>query len=915
MFEKHRRPTKGRLSAVFLALAAVLFGAFPASTPAAPSIEYTAPRAVAFRDISTDPREDEATEILRSDFDEDGLLDVLVASSRYVGDGNTTIRLHLLRGDAIALFDPPETIEFGTRHGAAVDAVRGDFDRDGHSDVVILLDHGVTTFKGDGAGGLVRILEFGLADAATEAIAADFDGDGIADLLVTGDAFGVALYKGDGTGDFLFFESFFVQDPGAVAAADFDEDGNLDLLLTQPRRGDRVSLRLGDGTGRFSDPVHEATEVYDPTDAVIGDFDGDGHADYVSVGSVAIAGRMLSLHRGDGTGAFATMPLVPARQAMRLGTGDFDGDGLADVLAQGHSWTIAFGSRGGALERPRTAPGPDSPDKGAAGDFDRDGRVDFVSLLPESNRFVFQRGDGRGGLNEPLFAPPPSTPRLLSDLVLADFDRDGALDAAATDGGTSSPRPAFLYRGDGAGGFSESGRLETPFEARIASGDFDGDGTADLAFAYFLEVRVDLGDGAGGFTTGAATPLPGSGAMTKLSALDADGDGRLDLALLRINADRFGNGSLTLLLGDGTGGFSALAPVDVGLSPVHVAAGDFDSDGFADFVVMKSRASTGFVLRGVAGAPPVVTLDLSEFGSGCPAIADFDGDGNRDIVLANSLRPATLRGDGAFSFAPLESGMPFGTCGTIYGPSIFPADADRDGDLDLLLSASSAPGASVLEQDGTGRFVSAFEFDLRVSVRGAAAGDVNGDGLPDLVVSSSEAPLVTALDATFDPIRHRRGAVNAALGPIADVVLVNGSAGAGEERRVTLGPSAPFELRVETPPSLAARRARFALYQWVGDRPTAATVNDLPFGLGVACLATPLAPNAGPQPRHVWNNTSRPDLLGAPSFPSSPAPSVVVSRPAGVGRPVTVFYQGIITDTGAPNGRAAVTNAIELVVR
>lgn len=70
-----------------------------------------------------------------------------------------------------------------------------------------------------------------------------------------------------------------------------------------------------------------------------------------------------------------------------------------------------------------------------------------------------------------------------------------------------------------------------------------------------------------------------------------------------------------------------------------------------------------------------------------------------------------------------------------------------------------------------------------------------------------------------------------------------------------------------------------------------------------------------PFPRVVWNNTGR-TALGAPTRPSSPAPSIVLSRPARAGRAVTFNLQGIIADPGSASARpASVTNGIAVIVR
>ena len=166
-----------------------------------------------------------------------------------------------------------------------------------------------------------------------------------------------------------------------------------------------------------------------------------------------------------------------------------------------------------------------------------------------------------------------------------------------------------------------------------------------------------------------------------------------------------------------------------------------------------------------------------------------------------------------------------------------------------------------------------------------------------------------------DEVFYRRGNVNAAAGEIGDVLFVNGSPGDPVARTLRLATSDPLEMRVERPPSKTSGTSKYAMYLWLRV-PTAATVRTLPAGIGVTCLPTPLNGPGGPQPKRIANNIGYTGQLGAenwPGPPTSPAPAVLLSL-VPVGRPITLFAQGLVLDSASVHGTVAVTNGIEVVV-
>ncbi len=133
----------------------------------------------------------------------------------------------------------------------------------------------------------------------------------------------------------------------------------------------------------------------------------------------------------------------------------------------------------------------------------------------------------------------------------------------------------------------------------LVVGDFNGDASWILPSTRSLQgnnVTLLLGDGKGGFTAATGSPLRGRArAPHSLAVGDFNGDGKPDLAI----ANGASN-NVTVLLGNGSGGFTAApgSPFAVGSGPQSVAVGDFNGDGKPDLAIANFNGSTVTVLLG-----------------------------------------------------------------------------------------------------------------------------------------------------------------------------------------------------------------------------------------------------------------------------------------------------------------------------
>ena len=290
----------------------------------------------------------------------------------------------------------------------------------------------------------------------------------------------------------------------------------------------------------------------------------------------------------------------------------------------------------------------------------------------------------------------------------------------------------------------------------VAVGDFDGDGTPDLVVAETNTagggpgLAADAwrtGNGDGSFLapfvidpTGALAPLP-----TRLSLVagDFDQDGRLDWATSLAAESEV---SVTLPFG-ARGGITSGPPVSVGAVPVALATADFNGDGDPDLVTANSGSRSVSVLLGASGAglAPAVPHTVGNVPDAV-ATADFNGDGHPDIATANggSNDVSVLLGDGRGGFTAARS-FPSGAL----PDAIAVGDFDGDGNMDLAVANSLGDSVSILRGDGAG----GFRAPLVVSSGGVdpvslAAGDFDQDGRTDLVVANSNSRDVVLLQNT-----------------------------------------------------------------------------------------------------------------------------------------------------------------------
>jgi VCBS repeat-containing protein len=354
-------------------------------------------------------------------------------------------------------------------------------------------------------------------------------------------------------------------------------------------------IHVSSGTGLA--PAANFNAGARPGHVAIGDVNSDGKADLVA--SNFHGQTTVSVLIGDGNGnfgaptAFSSGGLSPSSVVL----GDFNGDGKLDIATTNQdtaSIGILLGNGAGSFGAPSTL-FAQNPTSVTTGDFNEDGKLDLVVGQSLGNQVSLFLGNGNG-----TFGPAQGlTPGFqVMQTAVGDLNNDGNLDiVAAANSGTSQPR-AVVMLGNGNGTFgapthylSSNGAASA---ASIALGDFNGDGNLDIAQADTGNpgVSIMLGNGAGGFGARASygTIMPAN-STGDLVVGDFNGDGKQDLAL-----GNTATNSATVMYGNGNGTFQPEVSFATGNTPTTITAGDVNGDGLADLITPNNFGSNVSVL-------------------------------------------------------------------------------------------------------------------------------------------------------------------------------------------------------------------------------------------------------------------------------------------------------------------------------
>jgi hypothetical protein len=261
-------------------------------------------------------------------------------------------------------------------------------------------------------------------------------------------------------------------------------------------------------------------------------------------------------------------------------------------------------------------------------------------------------------------------------VAVGDFNHDGIPDFAVTSDGNVG---AYLGKGDGTFGDLIPNSSLTGFN-NVAVGDFDGDGTLDLAGTDTADQLVGVMHGNGDGTFQPPVYFNAGHHPGDLVVADFNGDGRLDVATVA-PADN----SVSLLLNNGAGGFLTPTVSGVGPQPGALAVGDYNGDGRPDVATANSGGNTLSVLINNGSGDFKAANDIVALSQpSAVAVGDFNGDGKTDLATVAASGAAVLLGTGTGTFqSPLRYDMASPAHGLTVG------DFNRDGQTDIALGVTS----------------------------------------------------------------------------------------------------------------------------------------------------------------------------------------------------------------------------------
>lgn len=646
--------------------------------------------------------------------------------------------------------------------------VEADMNGDGLPDLVYLQGNGpegaptypsVAVLLNNGSGYASQpIVSAPLACFAGTPIAADVNGDSKQDAILSCDGFLVVML-GNGDGSFQAPSTSAAPGMFSLLAVDLNGDGYPDIVgaddttingVPQPAQ---ISVLLNKGAsspGSFG----SATTVSGGGSSILsGDFNGDGKQD-VLIGSTGGGATQtaIEVYFGNGNGTLQTPVAAGSGSIYTFTTGDWNGDGVTDIAYVATTAT-------NAAAKLFIAPGSTSGKFTASGSYSVPTELTYSQLIafkhPRATGYtselalvgdfttLFFANAGGNFVEGPAYSLSTINGTAIEQLnsdnstALQYFSGGYLLSAPVSDGGLQAlPADAIDH-------FGSVAAYPLGFPTAYALGDLNSDGLPDIvSITSTGELAASLSRGNGAFTTVSQVTTQANGLLVG----DFNEDGRQDVLgyISGVSPGELSHGAQQLPQtlfyqgsGDGTLPSTPVATT-LPLTQISVAAsGDFNGDHITDLIVValgtaNSQQSSGIFF--VAGngdgtfATPALLDQAPSANEQTLLVADLNNDGKLDFVVGNASFVGN--GDGTFQAAPL--GLASNQTPAALG------DVNGDGVADMVTNTGA-----ILAGKGDGTFQTSSLYNITIpegfSIYAVSIGDVTGDGNADVVAQLTES--------------------------------------------------------------------------------------------------------------------------------------------------------------------------------
>lgn len=534
-----------------------------------------------------------------------------------------------------------------------------------------------------------------------------------------------------------------------IALADLNGDGLADMVCCAPSVLLEIQWFENLGGGHWGDKQVVSAGVAGARSLKLADLDGDGDIDVLAGNS---SDGRVAWYANDGAGVFGPQQVLATYvEAKHVSVGDVDGDGDIDVIAcdtYDDDVYVILNNGGGAFAAPSLVVSYNGGLKSTlVVDLDGDAALDIITCVGSTtNEISWFKGEGNGS-----FAPSALITSLVDlpeKVIAADFDGDGDLDLASA---SNTDYKIAWYVNNGGGSFAPQQVLTSSlvWPTGLRASDLDGDGDLDIVACGEDDVpspTVVWFENTGGGSFGPLKSI--SSTLLEVDTLqvdDLDGDGDMDILSLSWSQNR------VVWFENRAGAVKDLSSpsllIDSTSVVVGVAAADLDNDGVSDILFAdRSNGSSGNIMwsKGTGNG---------EFDDGAPLVAlswprevaagDLNGDGALDIwATHNDGASVYLNAGGVFS-----ASAPIDLLNGGHLKDIFPTDVDLDGDMDAIVSNNQGNNSIFWIENGGLSFTAMHTvMDAPAALAKAFfidAGDINGDGKPDVVAADGGSNSIT----------------------------------------------------------------------------------------------------------------------------------------------------------------------------